>query len=330
MSGLPIIHTSERSAAKRCAQFWWWKYRMGLVPKGGGQADALWFGLGIHEALANWYQPGLRRGQHPAKTFREWAGDEIAYAKTYLDETYDAPVWEDAKDLGIAMLEAYVEHYGQDHDWNILATEREFGVKVVRDGKPIAHFRSRWDGVFRDEADGQIYLLEHKTASQVATAYLELDEQAGAYWAVAGTVLRSQGILKPGEEIAGIQYNFLRKARPDDRPVDEAGLKLNKDGSVSKRQPPPLFVRPEPIERSPRERAVQMRRLADDVAVMNAMRDGTIPVTKTPTRDCPRCPFWDMCLLHERGGNAWKAMAQSNYTQQDPYADDYKSTSGGM
>ncbi len=325
MAGLPIVHTSERASVKRCPQQWWWRFRVGLVPK-EHQADALWFGIGVHIALAAWYQKGTRRGPHPAETFSNWAGDEIAYAKTYLDDSYDAPVWEDARELGIVMLDAYVDHWGKDPQWHIISTEQPFQVTVKRNGSPIASFRSRWDGVARDEADGQIYLIEHKTASQISTAYLELDDQAGSYLAVASRILRAEGILRRDEEMAGIQYNFLRKARPDTRPQNEAGLRLNKDGSVSKKQPSPLFVRPDPVERGPREQAVQMRRLADEVAVMNALRDGTIPVTKTPTRDCPRCPYWDMCLLHERGGNAWKTLARNSYTLQDPYRDDRKSS----
>ncbi len=296
---------------------------MGLVPK-HRQADALWFGIGVHYALAEWYLKGKRRGPHPADTFIAWAGDEIAYAKTYLGDGYDEPVWEDARELGVAMLVAYVEHWGRDPQWQIISVEQPFSVRVVRGGQPIALFRSRWDGVFRDLSDGQIYLLETKTASQVTTAYLELDNQAGSYWAVAGAILKNKGILKPGEEIAGIQYNFLRKAKPDQRPRNDQGQYLNKDGSVSLKQPPPLFVRPSPIERSPKEQATQMNRLADEVAVMNAFRDGTLPITKTPTRDCPRCDFWDMCKLHERGGTAWESIARSNYIQRDPYEEDRK------
>jgi len=289
------------------------------------QADALWFGFGVHEALAQWYDKGSKRGIHPADFFNSWAGVEIAFAKTYLDDTFDEPVWVDARELGIDMLEEYVEYYGDDPQWDVIATEQQFKVRILDRGEPVAYFASRWDGVVRSNEDGLVYLLEHKTASQIITAYLELDDQGGSYWAVASQLLRNAGIIGPKEHIAGIIYNFLRKSLHDERPVNEEGLRLNKDNSVSKRQPPQPFVRVM-VERSPLEQAHQLQRIADEVAVMNAVRDGTIPITKTPTRDCPRCPFWIPCNLHERGNpHSYQTVLKSNFKQEDPYKDMRKS-----
>jgi PD-(D/E)XK nuclease superfamily len=319
-NGLPILRTSERGAFHKCWQQWWWAYRMGLGPK-HIQADARWFGIGIHLALAEWYQRGTRRGPHPAETFAAWVGDEIAYAKTWLDENYEEAKWEDAKELGTAMLEAYVDHWGRDPQWHIISVEQQFKVKIIKAGEPVALFASRWDGVARDLGTGDIILLEHKTASQVNTAYLEMDDQAGSYCAVASQVLRAKKVLKPTEKIAGIQYNFLRKAKPDTRPVNELGERLNKDQTVSLRQPPPMFVRPDLVERNDRMNRTQLERIADEVGIMNLLRQGAIPVTKTITRDCPRCDFWIMCQLHERGGNAWKEVMKSDFVQRSPYQD---------
>jgi hypothetical protein len=75
------------------------------------------------------------------------------------------------------------------------------------------------------------------------------------------------------------------------------------------------------MDRSPKEQNTQLSRIADEVAVMNAVRDGTIPITKTPTKDCPRCPFWVPCTLHERGSDSYKTVLKSNYRQIDPYQD---------
>jgi hypothetical protein len=218
------------------------------------------------------------------------------------------------------MLEEYTDYYGRDTQWDIISIEQPFRVRITRDGTPIAYFISRWDGVLRNAEDGKVYLLENKTASQITLAYLELDDQAGSYWAVASQLLRSQGILKPNEPIAGIIYNFLRKAKPDERPMNVDGLHLNKDGSVSKKQPPQAFVR-QVIERSSKEQRTQLERIADEVAVMNAIRKGILPVTKTVTKDCTYCPFWTPCTLHERGSDSYKTVLRNNYRQADPYAD---------
>jgi hypothetical protein len=287
------------------------------------QADALWFGYGVHEALAAWYLKGKRRGPHPADTFEKWAGEEIAFARTYLDETFDEPIWVDACELGIAMLEEYTNYYGRDTQWDIISIEQPFRVRIMRNGEAVAYFTSRWDGVLRSNEDGKVYLLENKTASQISLAYLELDDQAGSYWAVASQLLKAQRILGPNENIAGIIYNFLRKTKPDERPYNNDGQYLNKDGTVSKKQPPQAFVRTV-IERSPKEQNTQLARIADEVMVMNAVREGIIPITKTVTRDCTYCPFWIPCNLHERGSDSYKTVLKNHYRQQDPYIDTRK------
>jgi PD-(D/E)XK nuclease superfamily len=368
---LPIVTTSERTAFRRCPQFWWWKYREGLSPL-DETPDSLWFGQGIHIALAAWYQKGKRRGPHPADTFEAWVGEEIREIRAaYADhdrEWYDEPKFEEASELGINMLEHYVETYGKDPRWRVLATEEPFRVLVSRRGTPVARFMSTWDGVIRDEGDGRIYLVEHKTASQISLAYLELDDQAGVYWAVASNILRARKVLRPGEEIAGIVYNFLRKSRKDERPQDETGAYHNKPvkddyvtaltgvdgweaaqlrkmkldeldsiaaanhyrvlGKVSERQPPPLFVR-HIVERLPSEQRRQMERLADEVTVMNAMRSGALPVFKNTTRECTWCMFFDMCQLHEHGGSDWQEIMRASYRRANPYDRYIKSAGNG-
>jgi hypothetical protein len=294
-----------------------------MVPK-GDVPDALWFGIGVHEALAAWYLKGKKRGPHPADTFLEWIGDEqrhILVSPADHERADDERAkFDDARELGVSMLEGYVEEWGEDSHWQVLAIERPFKVLVKHNGVSIARFWSTWDGVYRDLRDGRIYLMEHKTASQIQTSYLELDDQAGIYWALAGAILRKEGVLKDREEIAGIQYNFLRKSKPDERPRDASGAYLNQNGSVSKRQPPERYVRPDPIERSPRERKTQLERLEGEVVWMNAMRWGDMPVIKSTQKDCTFCEFFIMCKAHERGGENWKQIANSQFAiGEDPY-----------
>lgn len=380
MSSLPMLGTSEISSFK-CPQQWWWKYRMGLEPKYEGSL-ALWFGIGVHLSLARWYRRGKARGKHPAFTFDEWAGNEIRLMKNPAHNDYNnfeenEPKYLDLHDLGIDMLENYVATWGRDPQWQVIGTETPFQVTITDNGKPIATFASTWDLVYRDLDSGKIYLGEHKTATQIALAYLELDVQAGMYMATADAMLRAKGILKDGERIAGIQYNFLRKAFKDERPQNAQGLYTNKPakehyiaalrsigvrtveqssprsgpvaiekatfadlqvaaqfaqlrvlGDVSQKQPPAYFVRPDPIERSPREMAGQLQRFANTVTVMNAVRDGVIPITKVSGKDCPFCPYFDMCKLHDRGVKSWRTVMKNMYNQRDPYRDKRKSASG--
>jgi Zierdtviridae exonuclease len=324
----PILRTSERTAFRRCPQRWWWAFPCGLKSR-QKPADALWFGIGIHEALADWYVDGYDRGPIPADTFEEWVGDEIRFIKAnYADHDrgwFDEPVYEEAGELGIAMLDHYLDVYEDDPYLEILAIEQPFEIEIVDEtGKVIAIFRSRFDGVAIDHKEGEIELLEHKTAGAIKTAHLPLDDQAGAYFAVATIVLRHQGILGKRENIAGIKYNFLRKSKPDLRERDPHGRYLNKNGEVSKRQGSPAFIR-EFVDRTPREVNQQIRRIADEVTIMNKMRSGELPITKSITDMCPYCPFYAMCLLHERGGTAWKDYRDAQYTVVNPYEDPRKS-----
>jgi hypothetical protein len=316
---IPIIRTSERRKKKRCEWAWRMAYREGLVPK-GTPATPLWFGTGIHEALAQWYRPGLERGIHPADFWLDWVEDEYV----------------NAKELGEAMLVGYVDKYDIDETWDVIGTEEPFQINIpnripdlataLSDKRDIlAIYAGTFDGVYRDLIDGAIWLMEHKTAKTISLRHLPLDDQAGSYWAVASRILQARGILRKGDRIEGIMYNFLRKALPDSRPVNEEGQHLNKNGSVSKSQPSPLFVR-EPVYRDRRERATQLRRIQDEALEMDIARSQPDRIIKNPTSDCSwDCSFYDMCLLHEKGDGSWEDYRDAMFEVRDPYADHRKS-----
>lgn len=298
---------------------------MGLVTK-GIPATALWFGTGVHIALADWYDIGFHRGRKPWLTFRDWVGEEITEYVETTPNGFGEREFEDAKVLGENMLRGYVDLYGRDEDLETLAVEQPFQIELLdEDGTPIAIVAGTFDGVLYDHEDGEIYLWEHKTAKQIRTSFLALDDQAGTYYAVASNVLREQGILGPKEHIKGVLYNYLRKAKPDDRPQDERGLYLNKDGSISKNQPAAAYHR-EVIERNPGEVNKQLSRIRDEVKLMNAMRDGTMPVIKNTSYDCTFCQFFELCQLDEKGNKrAVRQYMKAAFAERDPYADHRKS-----
>lgn len=318
---VPLLTTSEIKSLDRCPQQWWWGYREGLRGK-AKPADALWFGTGIHYALAEWYGHGFDRDSvAPARRFRDWVGDEIREIKANLPEQrdwFDEPEYVDAGDLGAAMLTGYVEQYGEDPNWEITAIEQAFELELVRNGNTVAIFAGCVDGAFIDHGDGMHKLLENKTAGSIKTAHLPLDMQAGNYFAAGTTVLRHQGILGPNETLFGVEYNFLRKSTPDTRERGPGGAYLNKDGKPSKRQPPPAFLR-ETVDRNPREVGSILRRLTDKAVLMDAYRTGREPLTKNITDMCPYCPFFNMCVLHEKGGKRWTQIRDQQFIQTDPY-----------
>lgn len=305
IDALDIITTSERNSFKRCPQRWWWAYREGLTPK--QMSDAYWFGIAIHLALAELYRLGYKRSVKKAMdAFIDFVDndDMSRVIRTFTDGTVDNDKWVAARDLGIGMLNGYIEKYGKDPDWDVIYTEHPFRIIIPHPDdkrRDIAMFTSTFDGVYRDKWSRKIYLMEHKTAKQISTGHLAMDDQGGAYWAVATDVLRNEGILASKEVIAGITYNFLRKALPDDRARDEYGYALNKDGSRSKNQPAPFFHREE-VLRTQSQRRRQILNIGNEVKAMQLMKAGDLKPWKTPDRmNCPGCPFYNMCELDDLG-----------------------------
>lgn len=237
---IPMLRTSERAAAQRCLWMWWQICVEGLVKKGAPQTH-FWFGTGVHLALALWYcGPGKKRGPHPAETWEKYAGQELQFIKQKRDlEDGTEQQFVDAKELGIAMLNGYIEKYGKDEHMYIIQPEQTFSLDIPwpKDRHDAFKFIERavltryvgtYDLVFRDLRRDWLVLGEHKTAATVRTGHLTLDNQAGSYWVMAYRTLLAQDLIRKGDRLRGIEYNFLRKALPDDRPQDAEGYYCNK------------------------------------------------------------------------------------------------------
>ena len=229
MSELQMLRTSERAGFKKCPWAWEKAYLDGLQPT-QGSVGALWFGTGIHLALAEWYIPGTERGVNPVETWIKYCDDQFHMTKTIRDN--EEAEWIDTKKLGTAMLEGYLELYGEDEDWEIIAPEQRFSALIPNPDnpeEPIVNYVGTFDGVYRHRKTNRLHLIDHKTAGVIKTNHLFNDEQAGSYVTVAEHSLRAQGLIGPKEKIWGITYNFLRKAIPnDDRPKNPQGLYTNK------------------------------------------------------------------------------------------------------
>lgn len=227
-----MLRTSERATFKRCPLAWDWYWNQGWR-KPGAAPNALWFGTGIHLAFADWYLPGTKRGIDPRETWEKYCKDEIRaikVSKADLAGGDDLQEWTDALELGHHVLGHYLETYGHDESWEVIAREQTFGVKIPHPrikGRAITDLRGTFDGAYRDLLDGRIKLMEHKTAATIRTGHLTLDDQGGTYCTVSTFSLRKQGLIGPKEIVEGTTYNFLRKAYKDERPVNEQGLYTN-------------------------------------------------------------------------------------------------------
>lgn len=312
-----LLRTSERAAFKRCQQRWYWGFREGLKPN-GTEKQPLWFGTGFHLAFAEWYIPGSERGRDPRETWAEYVGESRETVRLYNAE--GEAEFENALALGTSMLGHYLDTYGDDPDWRMIAPEQTFRVYIEdpdEPGKTLLVYVGTFDGIYQNVKTGKYWILEHKTASQIITKHLVLDDQAGSYLLVGNMVLEELGIAA---KVTGIMYNFLAKRKASDKPRDDQGRYLNKDGSVSKVQPAKTLQR-EPVTRTKREKNSMLSRIQNEGIQMEPFRTGELELMKNPTKDCSwDCDFFDLCQVHESGGDVEEFKRQVFHVE-DPYMD---------
>lgn len=337
-----LIRTSERSGFKTCRWLWDRAYndRLKVIQ----ESPALRFGSLIHEALELRYPPGKKRGPKPAPTFAKIFDKDLKEAEESWGMRADDE-WTDARDLGIDMLENFVDVYGRDEDWEVIASEMTFKTPVYGSRDPdsglwlpaekgddgaklLFHYVGTMDGVWRNRMDGGIRIIDWKTTRNDPIREGQgkgvLDEQATAYWTWGVDYLIAKGIIKPRqvEHLDGMLYTFLRKAKRDPRPTNAQGQYLNKDGSVSKNQPPDYFHR-EIVYRSQADRDAARARAIQEFVNMERIKQGDDVAYKTPSTGamghCNWCGYRDICELHETGAD-WESLRDATMTEWDPYA----------
>jgi len=342
MTELQMVRNSERSDFKKCQALWNWRWVEGLNPVMPRQ-DARWFGSIIHIALAEYYTPqngnGFARGPHPVEVFSKLSKNAYTTisAGQYFDDEAEGQ-FIDAVVLGTTMLDNYVTQYQGDPQWEVLMPETRFEAKIPfnlrqkthasefiaslmeREPPHIAKMVGTFDMPVRDHTDGHIKIVDHKTtAKRESTAWLVKDDQAGTYITVATGYLRRAGLIADDEAVTGAVWNYLRKAKPPDKPTNEKGQVLNKDGSVSKVQPAPLFWR-ESVVRGKANRVRQLERMADDAEEMALRRAGLAPILKSPGEHCAWCDMRDLCDIDENGDDI-EQFKLDMFKKEDPYAD---------
>jgi hypothetical protein len=243
-----MLRNSERGSWKTCRFRWSWTWRDGLQAREAPRA--LRFGDLIHQALAAYRPPGPLAGPHPAKTFERLYNEQADRLRDDGFDVFSDDKWVDALDLGVGMLNGYVEQFAAaDAEWEVLSSEQTF-QRVIRvpalslevaDGLPYPGARidipafsfkivGTLDGVWKHRKTKHVVFKEYKTATAISEDGLAMDEQPTVYWTYAPKWLASRGLisLKDAESLREILYTFLRKAVPDDvRPQNADGLYLN-------------------------------------------------------------------------------------------------------
>ena len=288
---------------------------------------ALDLGTWVHTGFQGWYVVGSKRQGELADHFTIAADAAIADAERAGAPDYEIEKAEELAVLGEAMCKAYAAHYENDKDVIVVATEipLEFTFPDHR-GRLAAKHLLKPDMVYQKKSTGTFHLMENKTAASLGrTEHLVIDDQARPYGAMAERALREKGVIGRKDQIYGITYNFLRKAFQDDRLKDNEGRSLNRNGTVSKKQPAPTFLRKE-VTLTPVAKRLSLRRIQRETlmitAVAQEIRDRTLDpalLDKTPHLSCPRfCDYFAMCASEESGGDV-STFENTMYTRQNPY-----------
>lgn len=252
------IHASDRGTFKRCRRKWDWSspMRNNLVSNTNMQGIVmpLWFGSGIHYALAQYYSPTLRRD--PVETFIWWydlqmsggvvtehqldlvydrhpqydaAGDR--YIVKGLDDLlpFDDPeVFEEHRDMGVGMLTYYKDYAEREDNFAVIVEEHTFSVPVTDpDGKIIfavdprdevwkeVHLRGTQDGIIQDLETGQFGILEHKSAVSIDENYhRKLEKDEQCTTYVYAAEREAELYDLEYDKISYVLYNAIRKTYP--------------------------------------------------------------------------------------------------------------------
>lgn len=191
----PMVTTySMWSLFRNCRKAVEWRYVEHLSPI--ERAHSLAFGSLIHECLEIWHRHR-----------------DFSLVLDHIDRSCPERLHDGAQKrdwhLATAMMRAYAERYAAE-EFEVVALEHLFEGPITNPATGAASrsfvLGGKVDGIVR--IDGDYYILEHKTASQIDADYLErlwTDFQITLY---AYYIEQTMGI-----PITGILYNVLVKAR---------------------------------------------------------------------------------------------------------------------
>jgi len=203
-TGLDTLTYSALRSFKNCRRSYYWRNVRQIVPNERDE-DAATLGLGhlVHECLRLWH--GRNEDDAPEKAIKAALG--IIDAACPLRDADDKQ--RRIGHLARAMFLGYVARYPEE-EFQIIGVETEFRCPIINPATGAAsktfEMRGKADAVIR--CGDEIFLMEHKTASQISADYLErlpMDRQIAIYshyLVAAGVVPRVDGVL----------YNILGKA----------------------------------------------------------------------------------------------------------------------
>lgn len=214
-----VISFSELSTARQCPL----KHELAYVDrwfKPQPPDSALFKGTWWHRALETHYLELLRQQRQSKKKRRE-----LKLARACVGDLLGEQCKDDAiRDLVWWMYTGYIDHYGTDDEWQILAVEHSAQVRLpTLNGNPSQFIlKIKVDLIVRDRTTKtkNLLVVDHKSGKDLPKKKeLELDDQFGLY---------SWGLRQLGHKVFAQRYNAARTLRlkadidnPGATPLDE-------------------------------------------------------------------------------------------------------------
>lgn len=212
---LPVLTNSQMKTLRRCYRETQFAYELGY--RSVSEAAVLKFGTLVHLALEAWWRAAQSSGDRLAAALAALGGesDPFEYVKAF------------------EMMLGYHARWA-DEPLDVIAVEQEFRAPLMNPEteSPSRTFQlgGKLDVIVRDQRDGRVYKVEHKTSSTdigLGSTYwkrLTLDPQISTYYA---------GARELGFDVAGCIYDVLGK--PAIRPLKatpEDARKYTKAGAL--------------------------------------------------------------------------------------------------
>lgn len=309
--GLQIVSYSELDTYRQCPlkHMLSYKERWKKPPKLGSPLarGSLWhLVMEVHYGTIMEHYQGIKR-MVPKNKVQEVLDLAKSRVLTYLAD--EVTGLQDADQVLIQwMYEGYVEKWGIDEEWEILAIEYSFIVPLPdADGNDSAYaLKGKIDILARNRNTGLVWIWDHKSGKDLPTQMaLEIDDQFGGYtWAMS----------KLGYTVGGSLHNGARtQQNQGDLATDE---ELAKNKSL-KRQTLDQRMKRSFLNRSQEE----CDNLAYDAyaASMNAYPppERQLPLYSSPDiRQCGwKCDFKEVHLIARGGRDIHRVLLEFGFVQ---------------
>lgn len=293
-----VISFSELSTARQCPL----KHELAYADrwfKPQPPDSALFKGTWWHRVLETHYNELLR--QQRAKEKRK-----LALARACVEELLETQCHVDSiRELVWWMYTGYIDHFGVDSDWRIMAVEHSAQVRLpALSGHPSQFIlKIKIDLIVKDLATKtkNILVVDHKSGKDLPKQKeLELDDQFGLY---------SWGMNRLGHKVFAQRYNAARTLRlkadieePGSTPLNERFQRIG------------LYRTPRELDEVATEAYLAARTRYRELAEMR--RAGRRSPRATEPQTCSwKCDFKEACLAGRKGMDIARFLRGSGFTQ---------------